>query len=443
MLINRRLFIFIPALLIAGLLPLPALSLDPVGGIKLQTPVFILPPSISSVSPSCVRKGATLTIMGNNFGAQSGRAVALSGPSHADLMVSSWSNNSIAATVPNTSQVLAGKQYSVGIEKSGHAGWLSNTNVSVTICSELSILLPGIRLISPVIKPGPGTERGTEDGTDGGGTPDPGAAAPAPGAPALLGSQLPPPPADLPPPLPRHDKRTEPGEIVVVSANMAEAQALQQHAQGLGLGVKRRTVLKDLRARGDGPARTERSQRRQCHPVTAASAAEHLGRCQPSSWIARRQFCQLRTTTDRHDEAGAVLRSRRAHRPDRYRRRYQPPGPAGAVHRDSVLSDPRRDPGGSRSRHCLRRPAGRQTFAKWFQRACTRREALRGQRLPPAGRSRRRHHCRVRGEGAQLAGRAECPDHQSQFRRPPQPAAGSGHRSPHQTRHRGRGGGRE
>ena len=277
MLINRRLFIFIPALLIAGLLPLPALSLDPVGGIKLQTPVFILPPSISSVSPSCVRKGATLTIMGNNFGAQSGRAVALSGPSHADLMVSSWSNNSIAATVPNTSQVLAGKQYSVGIEKSGHAGWLSNTNVSVTICSELSILLPGIRLISPVIKPGPGTERGTEDGTDGGGTPDPGAAAPAPGAPALLGSQLPPPPADLPPPLPRHDKRTEPGEIVVVSANMAEAQALQQQAQGLGLGVKRRTVLKDL-----GLVVTVLRVPKE---VSVGNAIQSLRQVQPNIWV--------------------------------------------------------------------------------------------------------------------------------------------------------------
>ena len=279
---SRRLSISIPALLVAGLLPLPALSLDPVGGVRIQTPVFILLPSISSVSPSCARKGATLTIMGNNFGAQSGRAVALSGPSHVDLVVSSWSNSSIAATVPNTSQVLAGKQYSVGIEKSGHAGWLSNTNVSVTICSELSLLLPGGRLISPVIKPGIaispgiGAEAGTEGGSDGGAV-DPGTAVPAPGGPALLGSQLPPPPADLPPPPPRHDKRSEPGEIVVVSSNMAEAMALQQQAQALGLSVKRRTPLKEL-----GLVVTVLRVPKE---VSIGNAIESLRQAQPNIWV--------------------------------------------------------------------------------------------------------------------------------------------------------------
>jgi hypothetical protein len=65
------------------------------------------------------------------------------------------------------------------------------------------------------------------------------------GGPSLLETQLPPPPANLPPP-PRQDRSVEPGELVVVSANMAEARALEQEAKARGLGVKRRTNLRGL-----------------------------------------------------------------------------------------------------------------------------------------------------------------------------------------------------
>jgi hypothetical protein len=65
------------------------------------------------------------------------------------------------------------------------------------------------------------------------------------GGPSLLETQLPP-PANLPPPPPREDKSVEPGELVVVSANMAEARALEQAAKARGLAVKRRTNLRGL-----------------------------------------------------------------------------------------------------------------------------------------------------------------------------------------------------
>ena len=79
--------------------------------------------------------------------------------------------------------------------------------------------------------------------------------APAPylGAPpgtggSMLGSPLPPPPqvqqgaaAAI-----KEDVSVEPGEIVVVSANMQEAQQLQQQAQALGVGIKRRAALGSL-----------------------------------------------------------------------------------------------------------------------------------------------------------------------------------------------------
>ncbi|MEK6700135.1 MAG: S8 family serine peptidase [Nitrospirota bacterium] len=61
-----------------------------------------------------------------------------------------------------------------------------------------------------------------------------------------LNTALPPPPQDLPPPPPKEDKTLEPNELIVVSGTMAEAQALAQQAQALGLGVKRRTHLGGL-----------------------------------------------------------------------------------------------------------------------------------------------------------------------------------------------------
>jgi hypothetical protein len=64
--------------------------------------------------------------------------------------------------------------------------------------------------------------------------------------PSLLESQLPAPPANPTPAPPRQDRTIEPGELVVVSANMAEAQALAQEAKARGLGVKRRTNLPGL-----------------------------------------------------------------------------------------------------------------------------------------------------------------------------------------------------
>lgn len=65
---------------------------------------------------------------------------------------------------------------------------------------------------------------------------------------SLLGSPLPPPPevpqgaADAM----KEDVSTEPAEVVVASASMQEAQKIQQQAQGLGMGVKRRTALNNL-----------------------------------------------------------------------------------------------------------------------------------------------------------------------------------------------------
>ena len=285
-----RRWLFTALLVSAGLSSTPAMALDP-NLLKTQ-PIaqpltrIVLPPSISSVSPSCVNKGGTVTVSGINLGAQSGRALAISGPTHVDLTISSWSANQIIAIVPNTPAVQAGKIYNIGIENAGHAGWVSNSNLTVTICASLTatkiLINPGVlKVLSPGAgAPAPGGT-GTESATTPEGTGetpiDPGAFTPAGGSPALLGSQLPPPPADLPPPPPRHDKRSEPGEIVVVSANMAEAMALQQQAQGLGLSVKRRTPLKEL-----GLVVTVLRVPKE---VSVGNAIESLRQAQPNIWV--------------------------------------------------------------------------------------------------------------------------------------------------------------
>ncbi|MCR4345583.1 MAG: S8 family serine peptidase [Sulfuricaulis sp.] len=69
---------------------------------------------------------------------------------------------------------------------------------------------------------------------------------PPSGGGSLLGAALPPPPQNLPPVPPKEAPDIEPGELIVVSPSMAEAQALAAQLQSLGLGVKRRTALSKL-----------------------------------------------------------------------------------------------------------------------------------------------------------------------------------------------------
>ncbi|MES9965121.1 MAG: S8 family serine peptidase [Candidatus Sedimenticola sp. 20ELBAFRAG] len=62
---------------------------------------------------------------------------------------------------------------------------------------------------------------------------------------SLLGEGLPSPP-QMPVLSKGDEKNVEPGEIVVASASMDEAQALSQQLSGMGMGVKRRTALPNL-----------------------------------------------------------------------------------------------------------------------------------------------------------------------------------------------------
>lgn len=191
--------------------PAPKLSPGP-------TQVMALKPMIKQVQPTgCQHRGDSITIEGDNFGNGVGKTATLNGDGVLlDLIVTSWGSSSISATVPNSPGLADGQSYPLGIQKAGHGGWLSNVDMSIVICSATSSALPSSRPL--------------QAGAGG----------------SLLQGQLPPPPQGLPAPSPKEDATMEPGEVVVMSSNMSEAQALATQAQSQGLGIKRRSVLKGL-----------------------------------------------------------------------------------------------------------------------------------------------------------------------------------------------------
>lgn len=216
----------LPSLPVRAYDPRYAPALRPSSGM-IQTTA--LKPTINQVQPSgCVHRSDTITIQGINFGTWNGQTLTLnSGGVTVDLIVSSWGANSISAAVPDMPGIRDGLSFSLGIQQAGHAGWLSNTDKSILICNASS-------------------DASLPSNSDSGTNSAPSAMPMPPGGGSLLQSQLPPPPQDLLPPPPKEDKTMEPGELVVVSSNMNEAQALATQAQALGLGIKRRSVLKGL-----------------------------------------------------------------------------------------------------------------------------------------------------------------------------------------------------
>ncbi len=250
----------IPSALIGLLASSPAHAFDPryaptlrpLSGMMQATG---LTPQINQVQPpGCVRRGQAITIQGSNFGTWNGQTVSLNGGGVTiDLVVASWGANSISATVPGTPALRAGQSFIIGIQQPGHGGWLSNTDKSIVICG-VSGVAPAPLGITPLT--GSDSSAGTAtsgDGTSSDNSND-GAydnsaysgSVPPTGGGSLLQGQLPPPPQDLPPPPPKQDKTIEPGEVIVVSGNMNEAQALATQAQGLGFGIRSRRILKGL-----------------------------------------------------------------------------------------------------------------------------------------------------------------------------------------------------
>jgi CARDB len=92
-------------------------------------------PEITAYREKCGAKGSNVTILGKNFGTQTGKGVALGGHGiHVDLPVVSWNANMIIAKIPNDPKIQEGQWYYIGIERADHGEWLSNIDKNITIC---------------------------------------------------------------------------------------------------------------------------------------------------------------------------------------------------------------------------------------------------------------------------------------------------------------------
>lgn len=215
------------------------------------TTTIKLVPFISTLvhSSSCVTKNKLITLSGENFGSSSsGKRIAFrNGAVHVHINVTSWSATKITVRFPDSTSLSGGQKYYVGIETTSEK-MLSNTNRYVTVCRALTATTVSQPLVdNNTISTNTTPVQTQDDASLDQYPPDVSGQTQMPmSSGSLLGSQLPPPPEDLPPPPVKRDKSIDPGELLVASANMVQAQALAKKARSMGLRIKRRRYLKSL-----------------------------------------------------------------------------------------------------------------------------------------------------------------------------------------------------
>jgi hypothetical protein len=264
--------------------------------------VTVLPPAISGYAQTgCLNTGSSVTILGSNFGSQKSAVLGGSGIS-VPLTVISWNSSQITAMIPSNPSIVAGQWYYIGIQDPKTGGWLSNIDKNITICAAATVsatINPAIKTtlstqivvptqtpiatlptsplapaspITPVsptappstaIPPKPrepaapskdgygdyyGSGASGNDGSNG--TSEPSTHSVLPGSQgSLMDRALPAPPPNLVA-IQKQQKflreHTEPEELVVISADMAQAQQLAQVLGAYGLTPKRRKPLNNL-----------------------------------------------------------------------------------------------------------------------------------------------------------------------------------------------------
>lgn len=99
----------------------------------------------------CLRKGGTLTVIGGNFGPQSGNTLYLQGSgANVNLPVVSWSDSVIVARVPDDPSIQDGRQYFIGIREMDGNDWFSNTNAYISTCPRQQQPVPGYQQVPPL-----------------------------------------------------------------------------------------------------------------------------------------------------------------------------------------------------------------------------------------------------------------------------------------------------
>ncbi|MEE8482346.1 MAG: S8 family serine peptidase [Acidiferrobacterales bacterium] len=185
---------------------------------------------------SCVKKNTLIIVKGQKFGSKNGKRVVFKDTTvHVHALTLSWSDTRITLRLPDDPKFKGGRKYYIGIETTAER-WLSNTTKYVTVCRQLKATTFDPNLFSRRTQ-----SLGEENEND-----DDGSGQISISAGRSIESELPPAPADLPPPPSKKDKTIEPREVMIVSTNMIEAQKIAQQAKRFGFRIKRRTALKGL-----------------------------------------------------------------------------------------------------------------------------------------------------------------------------------------------------
>jgi len=219
-------------------------------------------PEIAGFNPiGCFEMGAKLNILGKHFGVSQGaRRVVLRGKGVSiELIVDAWSDTRIRARIPEDPRINAGQWYSVGIATADHSQWLSKLDHNLQVC-EATAAIPNdgaskINLAGSKTQATPppvthtATLQTTDESMNGDGMPGEGNQVPPTqgGGGTLFGQGLPAPP-EISEYIEEkvHDEKSEPDELLIISSDLPQALQVQQLAQGLGLGIKRRSVLQGL-----------------------------------------------------------------------------------------------------------------------------------------------------------------------------------------------------
>ncbi|MCM3874985.1 MAG: hypothetical protein NEA02_01055 [Thermoanaerobaculia bacterium] len=101
-------------------------------GVVVQAMAFF---EITGYAERCARKGGSVTIQGNRFGAVQGpNRVLLGGHGISVLLpVTLWSPTRITVTIPDVPRIVEGRIYYIGIQNDENQ-WLSGIDKSIAVC---------------------------------------------------------------------------------------------------------------------------------------------------------------------------------------------------------------------------------------------------------------------------------------------------------------------
>jgi len=219
----------------------------------LRTNLRITMPTLTQLRPtSCVKPGDKITLIGRNFGKFNQHGIAIAGAGmHIDLKPIKWTQEKILVQLPNNQKFIAGEKYPLGFEKANHGQWLNNRALSVTICKTASqaripqtgFATRGQQAMAYAETTATETTAEESYSSESYGQETP--FVPSSGG-SLLSSGMPAPPS--PPGLSPDEEAAdiEPGEIIILSADMDDARAVAAELSAVNITVKRRRKLKSL-----------------------------------------------------------------------------------------------------------------------------------------------------------------------------------------------------